>query len=262
MAIVTDDVSVLVDFTGDKTKLKKELESLRKRAASGERLGSSSQYTALLATLNKLSNEAVSRPIIFFQTDGDEASLLRPAASYPTPSWVPKRLTYKNFSLADVSIAVLKSKATIYTVVPGPAFIGLPPSEQFERARLMLESRRSSFAKSSPERYEAMPPSFKDRSPDAKFVQRTAEIELWMQMALAQMTAVSGGWMEFLEKPEQAAEVYSRILSDINRRYIIGYQPTNKERDGKARGVRIEVREHPEYLVWGRKSYYAPEAEK
>jgi hypothetical protein len=85
---------------------------------------------------------------------------------------------------------------------------------------------------------------------------------LWQQTALGGVTAVSGGWTDFLEEPGQAAGVYGRILSDINRRYVIGYQPTNKERDGKLRRVRIEVRGHPEYVVWGRKSYYAPERGK
>jgi hypothetical protein len=51
--------------------------------------------------------------------------------------------------------------------------------------------------------------------------------------------------------------VYARILADINRRYVIGYYPSNKELDGKLREVRVEVRGHPEYAVQGRRSYYA-----
>ena len=41
-------------------------------------------------------------------------------------------------------------------------------------------------------------------------------------------------------------------------RYVVGFYPANKERDGKRRRVQVEVRGHPEYTVWGRKSYYAP----
>jgi len=59
------------------------------------------------------------------------------------------------------------------------------------------------------------------------------------------------------ESPAQANEIYSRIFSDINRRYLVGYYPTNKEHDGKRRKVAISVREHPEYIVMGRKAYYA-----
>jgi hypothetical protein len=66
---------------------------------------------------------------------------------------------------------------------------------------------------------------------------------------------MAGAWADFLEKPEDAPGIYSRILSDINHRYVIGYQPTNKERDGKLRRVRIEVRGHPQYNLVGRKMY-------
>jgi hypothetical protein len=64
----------------------------------------------------------------------------------------------------------------------------------------------------------------------------------------------------FLEQPEQAGDIYSRILSDVNRRYVIGYYPTNKTSDGKRRKVVIEVRNHPEYTVEGRKTYIATAA--
>jgi hypothetical protein len=62
--------------------------------------------------------------------------------------------------------------------------------------------------------------------------------------------------------PSQASEIYARIFSDINRRYVVGYYPTNKQHDGKRRKINIEVKGHPEYLVMGRKSYYAPSAEQ
>jgi hypothetical protein len=48
----------------------------------------------------------------------------------------------------------------------------------------------------------------------------------------------------------------------MNRRYIIGYYPTNKEHDGTRRTVKIGVRGHPEYVVLARKSYYAPFPDK
>jgi hypothetical protein len=88
---------------------------------------------------------------------------------------------------------------------------------------------------------------------------QAADLAQQRQTALASVAKLSGGWPEFLEKPEQASAIYSRILSDINRRYIIGYYPTNIVRDGKLRKAHFEVRNHPEYVVWGRKSYYAPE---
>lgn len=260
MAIVTDDVEVLADFTTDKAELKKKLNSLRKEGPYLGRLGRSRQYSALMATTNKLSVEERLRPIIIFQTDGDELSELRPVAAYPPPAWV-KAPADKGFSITDVSAAVLKSRATIYTVIPGVRFVGVPPGEQLGRAKTVLESEDAAVAELLRGPDEKRRPRFNKNLSEER-LRRTAEMMLWQQTALGGVTAVSGGWTDFLEEPGQAAEVYGRILSDINRRYVIGYQPTNKERDGKLRRVRIEVRGHPEYVVWGRKSYYAPERGK
>jgi len=83
-------------------------------------------------------------------------------------------------------------------------------------------------------------------------------ITLQLQTALAGVAPLTGGWTEFLEVPEQADAIYSRIFSDINQRYIVGYYPTNKERDGKRRKIEFVVKGHPEYQVYGRRSYFAP----
>lgn len=72
------------------------------------------------------------------------------------------------------------------------------------------------------------------------------------------MAGLTGGWTEFLETPEQADAIYSRIFSDINQRYIVGYYPTNKERDGTSRKIDFQVKGHPEYQILGRRSYFAP----
>jgi hypothetical protein len=82
---------------------------------------------------------------------------------------------------------------------------------------------------------------------------------LKVQSTLFEVSKTSGGWAEFLESQSQATAIYARILADLNERYIVGYYPTNKERDGRRRQVNIEVKGHPEYVIAGRKSYYAPE---
>ena len=79
------------------------------------------------------------------------------------------------------------------------------------------------------------------------------------QLALVGIAKYTGAWAEFLENPSQADEIYTRVLTDIDRRYIVGYYPTNRVRDGKRRKVKIEVHNHPEYLVWGQRSYFARE---
>jgi len=96
-----------------------------------------------------------------------------------------------------------------------------------------------------------------DRTPPPVFLTNYAMQWRTRQMAMVQMAKLTGAWPEFLEQPGQADEIYTRILSDIDRRYVLGYYPTNRTRDGKRRKVAVEVRGHPEYLVWGQKSYFA-----
>lgn len=256
IAIVTDDVSVLADFTHDKTRLKEKLDSLWEAVANRRRLGRSAQYSALMATLDSLAAERV-HPIIIFQTDGDELAVLRPVASHPPPLPVTSDAAETNFSIADVFYRTIRSRATIYTVVPGIKLMELPLHEQLARAKLDWELRNAAREKLRPD------PLKQDRQlpertwPD-EYWQKKAMSIVWMQTALVNLSNTSGGWAEFLEKSDQAADLYSRILADINSRYIVGYQPSNKERDGKLRRVTVEINGHPEYRVRGRSSYYAP----
>jgi VWFA-related protein len=260
MAIVTDDVELITDFTRDREKLTKALESLRERAKS-RKYGRSFQFTALMATARELFDEEDIRPIVIFQTDGDEVGLLQP----PDPRYyfvpiVPANSSralkktlaavvaktqkgieaqIKPFALEDVYHAVEKSRATVYTVIPGAPLVGRSPVDQIS----LIES-------------SASPQYSKDE------IREIRDICVRAQTAAAGAAIDSGGWVAFLDKPEQAADIYATILSDINSRYVIGYYPTNKVHDGRRRNVSIEVRGHPEYVISGRRSYYAPAAEQ
>ncbi|HEX8722209.1 MAG TPA: VWA domain-containing protein [Pyrinomonadaceae bacterium] len=239
MAVVTDDVALLADFTQDRKALKRALDSLADYAESGAPPGRSRQYSALLATANELL-QGKERPIVIFQTDGDELAALRQKRGAPPAD--PARGS-REFSLVDVITAVEKAHATVYSVVPSIRIVGLPPDAQVERAKATLAN--------------VMRPQ-SGASVPAEFFNRYVESLLKQQTALEGLSKLTGGWAEFLETPEQAGGIYARILSDINRRYVIGFRPPDTARDGKRHRVGIEVRGHPEYTVWGRKSYYAP----
>jgi VWFA-related protein len=259
MAIVTDDVKLISGFTNDARQLNQALESLRKKA-NEEDFGRSFQLTALMATVRELFDEEDIRPIVIFQTDGDEVGLLQPPdlAFYWMPMipehasdttkqhrsinpWLGAKLNsryVKPYGLADIYKAVEKSRATVYTVIPGEQLLGLSPNEQFFNLR--LEAKR-------------------EYSNDQ--VRQIQYSMLRAQKAADGAAAVSGGWTAFLNKPEDAPDIYSRILADINSRYVIGYYPTNKIHDGRRRMVSVTLRGHPEYVISGRRSYYAPEPE-
>jgi VWFA-related protein len=223
MALVTDDVKLLVDFTADKALLKGTLESLKNRALS-HKFGLSLQYKALMATLRELFTAEDLRPIIILQTDGDQLDFLR------------------GFSYKDVETTVEKSRVTIYTIIPS-SLIGIGEKERIRRVAEVHELINNYTG-----RYTASIETLRT------LVKRT----LIEHISIAKLARLSGGWPDSLDQPEQADEVYGRIFTDINSRYVIGYYPSNKEHDGKRRNVKIEVRGHPEYVVWGRKTYFAP----
>ncbi|HXG66101.1 MAG TPA: VWA domain-containing protein [Blastocatellia bacterium] len=257
MAIATDDVELLIDFTRDKARLAAALAAFRKQAhkkRNGLRQNSRSlQFTALFAALRELIQSEGAQPVIIFQTDGDEAATFRDQDS--TGAW---REAYdrqygavREYGLNDILLAARKSRAVIYSVIPGERLAGLPPEKLYERGRQLLEKMQRARYETEKiaQLYSDIP-----ESQVRLFTDRFAR----GQAAAMQVAETTGGWTAYLERPEQAAEIYRQILADINHRYTIGYYPTNMVRDGRLRQIRIEVRGHPEYIVHGRASYYAP----
>jgi VWFA-related protein len=270
MAIVTDDVEVIQDFTRDKQKLKSKLDSLLDRVSPFLKgpmphFGKSKQYSALLATLNEAFNDEDQRPIVIFQTDGDQLGFLKnsPLTSEFTAygndkkaaaQWAKRFEELKvDFSLEDISRAAEKARATIYTVVPGRQYLGRPLEERIGLVRASLAETMTQFGPPT----AAMRDRIESLWTDEKLKQ-AAESQTKVQAALAAVATGTGGWTMFLEDPSQADQIYSNIFSDINRRYIVGYYPANKQHDGKRRKVEVTVRDHPDYVVVGRKWYYAP----
>jgi VWFA-related protein len=287
MAIVTDDVELLVGFTSDKHKLKRGLEEVLRRTkfdpgrvvdmlSTHLSHGKGFQYSALMAVLKEAFDNEDIRPIIIFQTDGVEAFLLKdPIVTPSIPPGLPSetlaeyekllvsaqlyvRRNPREFSLADVYRAAEQSRATIYTVVPGFRLIGLSPTEQLAQTKAQHQRGISSLTnawirKRAEDRLKRMP---------VELLTLEAEQRVKVQSALALLSTITGGWIDFFSQPSEAAGIYARILSDMNRRYLLSYYPVNKEHDGKRRKVAIEVRGHPDYIVMSRKSYFAPEPEQ
>ena len=248
MAIVTDDIELLTDFSSNSTLLKEKLDYLGRKAMSGE-VGKSRQYSALMATLREMFREGEPRPIIIFQTDGDE--LLRlgqraPAASIDEPEW-------DKFSYADVLAAAEQVGASINVVMPGLRFDGLTDNERMDHARQDLEFSRQAYAIISKKGQ-----AFGSNGFSKRFVKAWADARSRDQAALGNLAKSTGGWSANLVRPEDADEAYKRIFSSIDLRYMVGYYPSNQARDGKRRDVTVKVRNCPDCVVWGRKTYIAP----
>ncbi len=289
MAIVTDDVDLLVDFTNDKRELKRGLESLLERNRGAKsflgvggkrpRFGRSAQFSALMATFNEAFDDEDQNPVIVFQTDGDELEFLRNSVIvHEVPPGLPpeilrevqeeveqkrrlQRSLMTEFSLDDVYRAAERSRATIYSIIPRTRLLDLTQDEQIKR--LAAEDSRS-VATWSEASSEKMRNSFKVLEEQRRkrltpeILQARIDQELKIQRSLVDLAKMSGGWAEFLETKSQTTSIYNRILADLNLRYIIGYYPSNKTHDGKKRQITVEVKGHPEYIISSRKSYYAP----
>lgn len=247
MAIVTDDIELLTNFTRDKNLLKEKLELLKIKALAGS-VGRSEQYSALYAVLNEIFDEEDVRPIVFFQTDGDEDYALKNSGILSEA-----KLPERKFSFNDVLTSTEKARTTIYTIIPGANYIGLSESDQLEKAKIDNESRKNAYTQIG----KPAPPKV-----DESVMLSAIKATLRRQSYLNNLAKSTGGWSNNLETPQQAGDIYSKILSEINQRYVIGYYPTNEVRDGKRRTVKIEVRGHPEYIILGRNTYFASERVK
>lgn len=287
MAIVTDDVELLVGFTNDKRELKKGLDSLIEKnkgskgflGVGGKRpqFGRSSQYSALMATLNEAFDAEDQNPVIVFQTDGDELEYLRnsiivhevpPGLSPELRAEVQEQIEYKKklqrtsiteFSLDDVYRAVETSRATIYTIIPGTRLIGFTQDEQIQRLNAEDDRSIATWSAASPDKNFQARQEERRKKLTPEILRARIDHELKVQVALTDLAQLSGGWAEFLETKTHAADIYKRIVEDLNQRYILGYYPTNKEHDGKRRRIKVEVKGHPEYSITSRKSYYQRE---
>jgi VWFA-related protein len=259
MAIVTDDVELLVDFTKDKDLLKQTLEILKKKCLSFKQGGKSRQFSALLAVLNEIINEEDIRPIIILQSDGDEFTFLKPIKYYSeeqkkkNPELCNRFPMFceRSFGFSDVTQTIEKSRATIYSIIPGYKLLGVSENKQMEIAEKEMLNMPSNKPLDEIKRntIKKILPSFR------------AEL-LADQTAVFEVAKLSGGYTDYIENPEDATTVYNTIFQTIENRYVIGYYPKNEIKDGKRRYVKVEVKGHPEYTVTGRKYYIAPLEEK
>lgn len=237
MAIVSDDVELLADFTGDKDLLKKTLDKF----GNNSDVGKSLQFSALYVSIWEMFSPADLRPIVIFQTDGDQLFNVK-SESAPIDFQSPQFTAFTDREMIEL---IEKSRFTMYSVISGFSVLNLSDEERIAKSTPLLEVQFPKIFRNHPEQVQ-------------KFTQRLFR----QQTSMDNLAKRTGGFSANLETPDQANAIYERILKGITDRYLIGYYPLNQDRDGKRRNVKIEVRGHPEYTVLGRKFYFAPQEDK
>ena len=102
------------------------------------------------------------------------------------------------------------------------------------------------------------PPPQKPSKLSGEYVMARAERTIAEERAIASVAERTGGIAQSLESPEQAPNVYESILSDIGRRYLIGYYPPERaSSENGEREVRITLKNKRNFRVIGGRTYVA-----
>lgn len=85
-------------------------------------------------------------------------------------------------------------------------------------------------------------------------------LDMQGQAILEEIAQVTGGKAFFPRSPAELEDAVTRIALELRHQYSIGYEPTNLERDGQWRKIKISVkppRGYPRLTVRAREGYYA-----
>ena len=72
-----------------------------------------------------------------------------------------------------------------------------------------------------------------------------------------ELAGESGSHIYHARNVEDLNGVYERVVRDLGRVYIIGYQPKNRIRDGSWRSVSVQVVNRPDLTARSKRGYYA-----
>lgn len=73
---------------------------------------------------------------------------------------------------------------------------------------------------------------------------------------MEEMAEAGGGLFYEVEKLEDLAGAYERVVADIGTVYSLSYRPTNEVRDGKWRAIRVQIA-RPSAVARGKRGYHA-----
>lgn len=74
---------------------------------------------------------------------------------------------------------------------------------------------------------------------------------------MKEMADTGGGVFYEVERLEDLAGAYERVVADLGTVYSLAYRPSDKTRDGKWRAIRVNVVARPSAIARGKRGYYA-----
>jgi VWFA-related protein len=74
---------------------------------------------------------------------------------------------------------------------------------------------------------------------------------------MEELAAAGGGAFYEVERLEDLAGAYERVVADLGTVYSLSYRPTNKRRDGRWRAIRIRLPRRPDAVARGKRGYSA-----
>jgi len=73
---------------------------------------------------------------------------------------------------------------------------------------------------------------------------------------MKEMADTGGGVFYEVERLEDLAGAYERVMADLGTVYSLAYRPSDKTRDGKWRAIRVNIA-RPSAVARGKRGYYA-----
>lgn len=74
---------------------------------------------------------------------------------------------------------------------------------------------------------------------------------------MKEMADIGGGVFYEVERLEDLAGAYERVVADLGTVYSLAYRPTDKSRNGKWRAIKLNVVSRPSAIARGKRGYYA-----
>ncbi|HEX3281241.1 MAG TPA: VWA domain-containing protein [Pyrinomonadaceae bacterium] len=239
---LTAKVDVLTTLTDDRKELSKAIENLG--TSNGTPFYDALEKIAKVVFRDKPTEEMRGRRAVVALTDGVDSS------------------SDSDFAAARASLL----RATIASY-----FIQVN-TEDFVEERLLKDCEddgRLSLSAKQLQRYRlifyprARAEDYMDFCAMGPFERMTISRDLYnvARQEMNQLAKDSGGRNFIANSLQDARAAFDRVATEIGTQYSLGYYPTNKNRDGKFRAIRVELRGVSDKAqVRAREGYFAPKS--